>query len=174
MNKEKLMLVSLAVVVLGLAGFGYGLWACQKEAEVLNWPSVQGTIVTSRVEHSGPVGSKHRRTFALIEYEYKVGGKDFSSNIVNASDIGSQQGSSGVRTSDSLGAVETVRSYPRGNRVTVHYNPANPSEAVLEVQKPLWVELALWGGLPLALIGVLAFFWLRKNMSFDPAGKPGA
>jgi hypothetical protein len=92
------------------------------------WPTEAGTVLSSR--------SVSRRVLApgrgnvtmevwspLVEFSYRVGGRDY-----HGARIAFGAGVSGGRDL----AEATVARYPAGSAVTVHYDPANPSSAVLE------------------------------------------
>jgi hypothetical protein len=92
------------------------------------WPTAAGTVLSSR--------SVSRRVFApgrgnvtmevwspLVEFSYRVGGRDY-----HGARIAFGAAVSGGRAL----AEATVARYPTGAAVTVHYDPANPSFAVLE------------------------------------------
>jgi hypothetical protein len=92
------------------------------------WPTAAGTVLSSR--------SVSRRVFApgrgnvtmevwspLVEFSYRVGGRDY-----HGARIAFGAAVSGGRDL----AEATVARYPTGAAVTVYYDPANPSFAVLE------------------------------------------
>jgi hypothetical protein len=59
----------------------------------------------------------------VVEYGYRVGGRDYyGARVAFTPDI-----AGGRELADA-----TVQRYPKGSPVTVHYDPANPSLAVLE------------------------------------------
>lgn len=126
-----------------LVGFVCAVAAMLSFITVVKWREVQalshwlptpGKIVSSRVEarevRSSGVGSDssdttEMRNFPAITFEYKVGGKKF-------------QGSR-YSVKENLGnfeVTETLAQFPRGAEVTVFYNPADPSKAVIERTMP--------------------------------------
>ncbi|ESY69580.1 MULTISPECIES: DUF3592 domain-containing protein [Mesorhizobium] len=126
-----------------LVGFVCAVAAMLSFITVVKWREVQalshwlptpGKIVSSRVEarevRSSGAGSDssdttEMRNFPAITFEYKVGGKKF-------------QGSR-YSVKENLGnfeVTETLAQFPRGAEVTVFYNPADPSKAVIERTMP--------------------------------------
>jgi Protein of unknown function (DUF3592) len=92
------------------------------------WPTAAGTVLSSK--------SVSRRVFApgrgnvtmevwspLVEFSFRVGGRDY-----HGARIAFGAAVSGGRDL----AEATIARYPTGSAVTVHYDPANPSFAVLE------------------------------------------
>ncbi len=106
-----------------------------------------------------------------MTYGYKVKEEKFVSNRVNLVED-EKKGSRERGLSSRLGlsptsktwAKSVIRRYPKGSTVKVFYNPASPDVAALEIKLPVLVNLGLWMGVPIALIGLLAFFWVKKNM----------
>lgn len=110
------------------------------------WKQTAGRIVSSETEQFrtrsdtsgssskvsvGPYRTQHRQR---ISYAYQVGGIDYASDRV----------AFGGRTSGTVAALETrmVKKYPAGRQVTVYYDPAKPTNAVLERDaKHMWL---LW------------------------------
>jgi Protein of unknown function (DUF3592) len=89
------------------------------------WPSTEGRVIASRVEarRSRPGGDLSNQPF--VQYEYVVGGRTYRGARVDV----------GERTPGSeLEAV--LARYPVGAAVTVFYDPADPSKALLERTLP--------------------------------------
>jgi hypothetical protein len=116
-----------------------------------NWPSVQGTVVSSRAEsrrsltHTGG-GSTVTVWSPLVEYSYSVGERSYhGSRIAFGPEV-----AGGRELAD-----RTVARYPAGATVNVHYDPSNPSHATLETQLAArWLSLLV----PLAFFAVALFF----------------
>ena len=106
------------------------LWAGRRQsAAAARWPQTVGRIVSSSVEsHKTRAGSAGSGTWvtvyqAVVEYSYRVGDRDYHST----------QLSFGGRVSAGReGAEATAARYRPGSDVMVRYDPANPSDAVLE------------------------------------------
>jgi hypothetical protein len=125
------------------------------------WAQTTGRIVSSETEEFrarsdinspgkaavGPYRSQYRQR---INYSYQVGGLDFASDRV----------AFGGRTRGTVASIETgsVTRYPAGSSVTVFYDPANPSQAVLERDaKYMWL---LWA---CVTFFIAAAFWFATT-----------
>jgi hypothetical protein len=111
------LLVGGALLVLGilLSDIPWGI-ASQ------GWPTTEGNIILSKLEDKmfkEYEGDYYMDTVAYIRYQYSVNGIPYSSSAVDS-------------TNSPFYSVPTGRRYPVGKDVIVHYNPTNPSEAVLE------------------------------------------
>jgi Protein of unknown function (DUF3592) len=103
--------------------------ARRRSDETVAWPVVAGKVVRSRLYHS--LEASGRRDAAVgdgslrlqLRYVYSVDGTFFEGEQVtrDGSRMGLQERAWAAR-------------YPEGASVPVHYNPADPSEAVLETQ----------------------------------------
>ncbi len=107
------------------------------------WRQTNGRIVASRnearevkkIEHRSDGGDRNSsfvreerletRNFAVIGYEFKVDGKNYLGSRI---DLGVDSGNSEV--------AEKLRRYPIGKIVPVIYNPADPSQCILERVDP--------------------------------------
>jgi hypothetical protein len=95
------------------------------------WPTTAGEITTSavaeeQVEHQDDDGGRRffKRYRADIRYAYRVDARDY---------VGTTWKRGLMSLSASPGpATATIGRYPKGQRVTVHYDPADPQTAVLE------------------------------------------
>ena len=82
------------------------------------WPTAEGAIVSSTI--AGKMAFH-----PLITYEYQVEGKEYTGQTdLSAPAFGNK------RKRYEVAAVDTSE-YPPGRRVTIHYNPAEPSQAEL-------------------------------------------
>lgn len=129
----KFLLVGFACAVYGMLSLITFLkW---REVRALSrWLPTPGKIISSRVEarevRNSGAGSDssdttEMRNFPAITFEYKVGGKKFQSSRYSVK--------------ENLGNFEipeTLAQFPRGAEVTVFYNPADPSKAVIERTMP--------------------------------------
>nr|WP_276315227.1 DUF3592 domain-containing protein [Mesorhizobium jarvisii] len=129
----KFLLVGFACAVSGtLSVITFVKW---REVQALSrWLPTPGKVISSRVEarevRSSGAGSDstdttEMRNFPAITFEYKVGGKKFQSSRYSVKE---NLGNFEVR--------ETLAQFPRGAEVTVFYNPADPSKAVIERTMP--------------------------------------
>jgi hypothetical protein len=115
-----------------------GIYKYMEISKAARWPSTQGVVIASgtegrEVKSGGPdQDDTELRTFALIVYEFTVGGRKYQGSRVS---IGEDMGNFEV--------AETLAKYPKGKAVTVFYNPRKPAEAVLERDLPSWIWKAL-------------------------------
>ena len=134
---------------IGLAIFGFVQRKKAKTTET--WPTASGSIVSSRLDQNTRTERRDNRTYTstsytpIVEYTYEIGGKTYQGNRVfpGASmsyDHGTAQG--------------IVNRYQPGAAVTVHYDPADPAQAVLET-KSKGGNLFLIIGAVFAVLGII-------------------
>ena len=144
--KAKLVLAALCAAF-GLLGL---LAAVDTVGEVRNglaargWPTVEGEVILSR-RHAG------RTRLKDFEYGYSVAGQDYTS---------SRAAFLRVPYVDPL-----HETYPSGRRVTVHYDPEDPSRAVIETGAPALAVLAeaVMPAVMLGIAGVLVFYGFIRD-----------
>jgi hypothetical protein len=133
----------------GLAIFGFVQRKKAKTAET--WPTVNGSIVSARldqrthIDHDDGHTSTSTSYTPIVEYTYETGGKTYRGNRIfpGASmsyDHGTAQG--------------IVNRYQPGAVVAVHYDPADPTQAVLET-KSKGGNLFLIIGAVFAVFGII-------------------
>jgi hypothetical protein len=150
---EKAFLPGMAFFTLGGVMLVAMLWAARRQvAEASGWPATGGRIVKSSVEHYRKrVGGAQSGTLAtfyepVVEYSYRVADRDYHSTQV----------SFGGKSAASQAVAEAAAArYPTGNLVLVHYDPKNPSNAVLELKVALAVPLLV---VAIAFFGLAIFF----------------
>lgn len=128
-------------------------------AAARKWPSVPGRIEKSEVESfegystSGKNGRRTPQTFykSVLFYSYKVNGRAYTGHNVGTA--------SQVTANWEAPARRLVSRYKVGQAVSVHYDPKNPSEAILDPSVPLWSWL-IWL-IPLASFSAAIFFGTR-------------
>ncbi|MFI4999421.1 MAG: DUF3592 domain-containing protein [Reyranellales bacterium] len=115
------------------------------------WPTAVGTVLTSRAESRrelAPGGGNQTMVVwsPLVEYSYRVGGRDYhGARIAFGPAV-----SAGRDLADSIAGR-----YPEGATVTVHYDPANPSQSTLETHVAFaWISLVVTA----AFFAVALFF----------------
>ncbi|MFH2044887.1 MAG: DUF3592 domain-containing protein [Pseudomonadota bacterium] len=124
--RMKKAISGLGIALVGIAFISYGIGEISKAKESVNWPTVSGTVITSKTEErkstEGSGSSKKTRTYyvAIIQYEYQVEGTSYTSNRVSFG--GQKRGS----------ARTLVNKYPEGKSVKVYYDPDDPEIAALE------------------------------------------
>jgi Protein of unknown function (DUF3592) len=150
---EKAFLPGMAFFTLGGVMLVAMLWMARRQvAEASGWPAIGGRIVKSGVEHYrkrvGGAQSGTLTTFyePVVEYSYRVNDHEYHSTQV----------SFGGKSASSQAIAEAAAArYPTGNLVLVHYDPKNPSNAVLELKVALGVPLL---AVAIAFFGLAIFF----------------
>jgi len=108
----------------------------------LGWPTTDGVVVKATVTQESSRTSSQQATSTImygadVVYEYTVDGRQFAAGRVSFGDF---------RSSREQHAHEVGRRYPQGTKVTVHYSPSDPANAVLEPGfRPLHVLFVVVG-----------------------------
>ncbi len=108
----------LAATILGFGGVGVTGTGLYRAHVAASWPSARGEIVESRLA----TGASGRLD---LEYTYEVGGRVHRGSRISYTRI---QGAFFARAAEYR--------YARGTRVTVRYDPSDPTQSVLEVRAP--------------------------------------
>jgi hypothetical protein len=119
-------LFSLVFVIIGVVILRYAMRTAEKARQSESWPSTEGEIAHSATLYQTDSTATNNgvATFkADIAYRYKVKGASYSSSKVALLDLA---------TSSSGRAQTIVQRYPDKSKVQVYYNPADPSDAILE------------------------------------------
>jgi hypothetical protein len=153
-----MMMTTISVIVLGISLLLWltllvllirAVWLAVKSRQ---WPQTNGKITHS---HKEAAGNRYR---VLLEYEYTVNSYRYTSNILSFLDLFLLFFLSGTRSARAANHVTTK--YPVDTEVSVHYDPKNPSRAVLETE--IWNSnvvimaaiLAIMGGIFLLGLGL--------------------
>ena len=108
------------------------------------WPVSSGTIIASALEKS-PDGRWRYR--AAVQYRYRAGGKEYQSNrIFWGGNEGRQRH-----------MVSVIAAYPEGCKVSVHYDPQNPAEAVLDPAQNIGSRPLVLYAMAMIALGLFAF-----------------
>ncbi|MHC4891346.1 MAG: DUF3592 domain-containing protein, partial [Planctomycetota bacterium] len=115
-----------------------------------SWPVATGLIQDSGIETeedmSSASGRRNRTYTAKVRYTYSVGQKNFTADRVC---FGYYGGSDGRR-------ARTIRArYPVGATVSVHYNPQQPEQSVLETGSTWFMNLWFTLGALMAFCGFI-------------------
>lgn len=116
------MLILILAMAVGAGVIGWSWWrVAQQKKAAANWPHVDGRItrsdLTQRRDADGSLDY-----LPDIHYTYAVNGTPFEGKRVRY----------GLMRLDQKGATAIRTRYPEGDVVKVFYNPANPSDSVLE------------------------------------------
>lgn len=134
----------MACVALFFVVMGALEW--KRAAASQSWPTASGVITESRVVESSSGRRRGRSYTAKVEYAFQVDGQDVKGTRISYR----------LQPSGQSGASERVAQYPLGAPVTVHYDPADPSQAVLEVGWDAWNAFPI--GIGLFALGFCAVF----------------
>ena len=152
-------IVPLMFVIGGLLFLFVGTWNLYRGYSSKNWPTTDGNVVSTEIQTVRRRDSD--RAFdtdyrLLVRYRYVVQGNEYQSHQLR---FGS------MVHDEQAAAKEQQKRYPRGKAVEVHYDPDNPSVAVLlpGVGAGGWVAMIL--GLVNALIGLGLLVWLPRLLA---------
>jgi len=130
--------IFILCIIIGLVLLGLGFYFQKKADAIEKWPSVIGKVTSTKVVQStsrqslrrNDESSQAKLTYCpVIEYEYTVNGKKYSSDRLSLS----------VDQKSRPEYLEPVlKKYSPGTAVNVFYNPDDPADAVLE--KANWLH----------------------------------
>jgi len=110
------------------------------------WPTTNGIVTESRVAESTGGRRRGRSYTAKVEYAFQADGRELKGTRVSYR----------LQPTGHSGASERVAQYPVGASVTVHYDPADPSQSVLETGWDWWNAFPV--GIGLFALGFCAVF----------------
>jgi Protein of unknown function (DUF3592) len=157
-DADKTMLASVC------GGFGFLLLllvvsALREAVAMKRWPVAKGRVLSSTVEEyretapAGNFGSTRARMTLYrpaVVYEYEAGGHRHKGDRIAQSP--------GINRGVPVFAERTVKRYPPGSAVNVHFNPERPAEAVLEPRVPTgWIAVMVIAVALMALAGHIYF-----------------
>ncbi len=121
-----ILLLASASIVFGITFFlgAYGTLRAWLNARASSrWHSTTGRVVSHKIAVKAGKGSS--RHIPVILYSYRVDGTSYQSDRIAFDDL----------PNESYNKEETQKifeQYPPGKEVTVYYDPANPSQSVLQ------------------------------------------
>jgi Protein of unknown function (DUF3592)/Protein of unknown function (DUF3738) len=148
------------IIVIGLVAVGIGIWTLAKSIRTEYWPVTDGIVQSADMKASS--GNHSRTTYSVkVTYSYQVVGADYTGDKVA---IGQMSASSEY-------ARGILNRYPVGKKVSVHYAPGDPSDAVLEtgIHGGTWICLGV--GTAFTLFGIM---FLQISRAAARAQMPGA
>lgn len=139
--------------ILGVGFFIFGIVQRRKAKTTETWPTARGVITSSRldqktrVEHDDEGTSTSVSYTPVVEYTYQVGQASYQGNRIfpgstMSYDLGTAQG--------------IINRYQPDAPVTVHYDPADPTQAVLETKSKGGNLFMILGGI-FTVLGFLGF-----------------
>lgn len=141
------------VLAIGVMAVASGIWIGWKNWTVRSWPTTTGTVIqrgvgpTDRAVATGPPAFRFE---AKVTYRYEVNGQVFEGHTISPN----------TRASSEEDALKRAQAVP--DRVMVHYNPEDPSEAYLRTDSWLWPILATVFGM-LASLGAVVWLLARTT-----------
>jgi hypothetical protein len=132
----------------------YGVMQGKDAKRIQGWPSTTGVVRQSAVvesrERHAEVGVRTMYA-ADVRYDFWVDGREYRGRrLALMSSSASWRGL----------AERQVARFPIGHQVTVHYDPADPGQAILDrASAPRWAAAFIWLGLAV-MVGGLAWPWL--------------
>jgi hypothetical protein len=120
-QSPRLLVIGLIFTAIGIGLIGKFAFDIIGAVGAGNWPTVQGTVLSSRVER---IDLKDRDdTYeAQVRYTYEVGGKAYTNDAIKF----------GYQAETKGGAESLAANYPAGKVIDVYYDPASPGRSVLE------------------------------------------
>jgi hypothetical protein len=155
----KLAATAALLFLVGALFAGIGLLSLRRERAADRWPEVEGRITASQVaeettQRIDAGGQLRKRTHYRpdVHYTYAVGARTLEGTRVTMLD---------VPAPSAAAAEAVVRRYPAGSRVRVHYDPAAPESALLELDRavpyaPFALTSVVW--LAALVLGVASRF----------------
>jgi hypothetical protein len=113
-----------------------------KVAKARRWPVAVGRVLESRVVESRD--NDNHSYSPVIRYEYAVGQTVYTGNRLSFGNMGASE----------AWAEKIVAKYPSGSDVQVHYDPGEPTNALLEVRAAT-ATLLLCIGTAFLVVGVV-------------------
>jgi hypothetical protein len=141
------------VVLIGLGIFSLGARNLWRAVASTHWPTVPATVVESSTQVSG--GSRNSMYTANLKFQYEVNGHSYGTDQIY---IGQTVGSGDASETE----LRRLR-YPMGDRVTVFYDPSDPSIASVH---PGFQAEVLWlpgAGLAFLVPTLMAFVLFRSS-----------
>lgn len=146
--------------IVGFVVVCFGIWTAIKSIRATHWPVAEGVVQASTMKRHTSNGSHGGDTFSPeVSYTFQANGASFTGNKI----------SFGQMSSSTDYAQRILDRYPVGKKVSVYYDPANPSEAVLEtgIHGGTWVLLAVGTIFMLAGSMFLQIFRKAQNRQID-------
>ena len=161
-GKGAILLGAIFLLIgIGVLYFGVGEYMSGQASQ--SWPTVQGVIITSNYSSSYSCSNNKCNTYyaPYVFYTYTENGQSYRGNKVTPLDS----------SSTSFSYVSGLMAqYPVGMQVSVHYNPGDPSLAVLQPGATGDNIMLIIFGLVFAAVG--AFVALKSARGGGQANPP--
>jgi hypothetical protein len=118
--------------IIGIVITLFGIWMIYralapriKSRQAAAWPTTQAEILESTVEEDRARSATGKANIAFVpfvSYRYVVDGKQYDGNRITVARAGY----------DFLDASNIREQFKEGEKIPVHYNPANPGDSILK------------------------------------------
>ncbi|MFN2145679.1 MAG: DUF3592 domain-containing protein [Anaerolineales bacterium] len=139
-------ITALILIPVGLLLAAVSLYFGAQQRTSLDWPAVAGVVVNSYVEEYRDA-DQSPSYYARVVFQYTVEEEVYASQQVSFGIVKSYASQNG--------AAKALQAYPVGKMVSVYYDPADPTNAVLE-RGTSQITPFLWLGGGLTLLGLFA------------------
>lgn len=134
----------VVLLVFGVVLGGVGMMRYNTAQASTEWPTVTGTVTSSRVQTTSRDG--RNEYMPRVQYSYGVEGRSFTGTRITASDEYQKNRGS---------AEDILVRYPSGASVAVFYDPQDPANSVLAQGMPGNVKVMLGAGVACLALAVL-------------------
>lgn len=157
-SSKKLGVLVTCIFAAGVMLCAWGAFELMRAHESSRWPSTTGIVTTSYVLKVQERKADHAMFsfYPKIEYRYTVLGQSYSAARIAFG---------GVTEASQHEAQKIVDQYPTDTTLTVHYDPNDPSVAVLKAGYRLPAYGMVGVGLVLCVIGIyfLRIHWRKRG-----------
>jgi hypothetical protein len=147
-RKKLMFFVVFAVFWCGITGVFVGMVVrafVKQDYARRNFLTTTGEVIASKVDRQEGDSDSGPTYAPLIKYRYSVNGKVYTSR---------RYAYGAASTSDRGYAADIVARHPKGARVTVYYDAADPAESVLSVEVPRYYNLLVLALQPFVIAGL--------------------
>lgn len=177
-NRSAIYVALYGLVLAGILLFGYGGFKWFDSLAVSNYATTTGQILGTGNWSSK--SGKNTDYYLRVVYQFNVGGVEYKGTRINTGldYLHSDHELPYHYAGQNLSTQRKLLSRYRADRyVEVFYDPADPSQSVLSRGLMYWHDIALWTGLPLAILGIILISWMRRTdpeaLGADEKLRPG-
>jgi hypothetical protein len=148
------LIFSTAFLLGGLACVIAGLVQRKRARDAASWPTVQGQVIESGLQEHRTYDSESGASInflPVVQFRYTLLGQVYSGDHISFGNV----------YYDKRTAMKKIAPYTAGSLVTIHYDPDNPANAVLEI-KAIGSNLLLILGGAFMFLGILAVIFLPE------------
>jgi len=153
-NMGIMIVVGVVFLAVGLALLLVGINQGKKAKAAEAWPTVPGVMLSSGLKENRSYDSETHRTSVTyepqVQYQYSLMGQTYQGDHLAFGKAGY-----GYNT-----ASKKIAPYAQGANVVVHYDPADPSKAVLETKAAGGVLMIVIGAIFLVIGLIIAILGL--------------